>query len=252
MTELELLIDFHKDAKRQGPGSASDTLKALNLIDISKNKNLKIADIGCGSGAQTVTLAQNIDGQITAVDLFPELLRKVDIKTQEKGLTDKIITLKKSMDDLDFDREEFDIIWSEGAIYIMGFKAGIKNWKEFLKPGGYLAVSEITWITGSRPEEIEKYWNNEYPEIDTASNKIEILEKNGFSPVGYFILPQSSWIDNYYKPIEDRFDDFLTKHNNSQNARKLVENEKEEIRIYKKYKEYFSYGFYIAKKLADN
>jgi hypothetical protein len=87
----------------------------------------------------------------------------------------------------------------------------------------YLAVSEITWITGSRPEEIEEYWNNEYPEID-----------------------------NYYKPIEDRFDDFLTQHNNSENARKLVENEKKEIRIYKKYKEYFSYGFYIAKKLADN
>lgn len=252
MTELELLINFHKDVKRQGPGSASDTLKALNLIDISKNKDLKIADIGCGLGAQTFTLAQNIDGQITAVDLFAEFLRKVDVKTQEEGLTNKIITLKKSMDDLDFDKEEFDIIWSEGAIYIMGFKVGIKSWKEFLKPGGYLSVSELTWITGSRPEEIEEYWNNEYPEIDTASNKIKILEQNGFSPVGYFILPQSSWIDNYYKPIEDRFDDFLNQYNNSETARKLVENEKKEIQIYKKYKDYFSYGFYIAKKIADN
>ena len=218
MKELELLIDFHKDAKRQGPGSASDTLKALNLIDISKNKNLKIADIGCGSGAQTVTLAQNIDGQITAVDLFPELLRKVDIKTQEKGLTDKIIKLKKSMDDLDFDREEFDIIWSEGAIYIMGFKAGIKNWKEFLKPGGYLAVSEITWTTHSRPKEIEEYWNNEYPEIDLASNKMKRLEENGFSPAGYFVLRQDSWMENYYKPIEERFGDFLKKHDHAENS----------------------------------
>ncbi|ODS49997.1 MAG: type 11 methyltransferase [Halanaerobium sp. 4-GBenrich] len=51
MTEIELLIDFHKNAKRQGPGSSADTLKALNLIGISKNKNLKIVDIGCGSGA---------------------------------------------------------------------------------------------------------------------------------------------------------------------------------------------------------
>lgn len=252
MTELELLIDFHKDAKRQGPGSAADTLKALDLIDLSKNKDLKIADIGCGSGAQTFTLAQNINGRITAVDLFPKVLRKVDIKAKEKGLTDKITTLKKSMDDLDFNREEYDIIWSEGAIYIMGFEAGIKSWRKFLKPGGYLSVSEITWLTEKRPAEIEEYWHNEYPEIDTASNKIRILEQNGFSPAGYFVLPQSSWLDNYYNPIESRFSNFLKKHNYSENAKKLVDSTKEEIRLYKKYKEYLSYGFYIAKKLADN
>ena len=252
MTELELLIDFHKDAERQGPGSAADTLKALDLIDLSKNKDLKIADIGCGSGAQTVTLAQNIDGRITAVDLFPEVLRKVDIKAKEKGLTDKITTLKKSMDNLDFNREEYDIIWSEGAIYIMGFESGIKSWRKFLKTGGYLAVSEITWLTEKRPEEIDEYWHNEYPEIDTASNKIRILEQNGFSPAGYFVLPQSSWLDNYYNPIESRFNNFLKKHNYSENAKKLVDSTKEEIRLYKKYKEYLSYGFYIAKKLADN
>ena len=34
MTELELMIDFHKDAERQGPGSYSETLKALSFIDI--------------------------------------------------------------------------------------------------------------------------------------------------------------------------------------------------------------------------
>ena len=251
MTELELLIDFHKEAKRQGPGSVVDTLKALNLIDLSPSKGLKIADIGCGTGAQTITLAQNLDAKITAVDLFPEFLKKLNSKSEKMELKDKIETKKKSMDDLDFEKGEFDIIWSEGAIYIMGFEAGIKNWKTFLKPGGYLAVSEITWLSDSRPEEIEEYWNNEYSEIDTASNKFKILEKNGFSPAGYFYLPQSSWIDNYYNPIEAYFDDFLKKHNNSEAAKNIVENTKEEIRLYKEYKEYFSYGFYIAKKLTN-
>lgn len=247
-----MLIDFHKEAKRQGPGSTADTLKALDLIEISKNKKLKLADIGCGSGAQTITLAENIDGRITAVDLFPEFLRKLEVKAEVKGLKNKIKTLEKSMDNLDFEQEELDIIWSEGAIYIMGFEAGIKNWKKFLKPGGYLAVSEITWLTDKRPEKIEKYWNSEYPEIDTASNKFKVLEKNGFTPAGYFYLPQSSWLENYYKPIEARFSDFLKRHDHSEAAKKIVENEKKEIQIYKKYKEYLSYGFYIAKKTAEN
>ena len=168
MTELELLVDFHKDAERQGPGSSFETKKALNFININKDQKLKVADIGCGSGAQTITLAQNIEGQITAVDLFPEFLDKLNLRSEELGIKERITTLKKSMEDLPFDNEEFDIIWSEGAIYNMGFEAGIKKWKDYLKTGGYLAVSEITWTTNSRPKEIEEYWNNEYPEIDAA------------------------------------------------------------------------------------
>lgn len=249
MTEIELLIDFHKNAKRQGPGSNDDTLKALSFIAFKTGQPLKIADIGCGSGAQTITLAQNIEGHITAVDLFPEFLDKLNANSKELGLQNKITTLEKSMDDLPFANEEFDIIWSEGAIYNIGFETGVKKWKEYLKPGGYIALSEITWITNTRPNEIEEHWNKEYPQIDTASNKIKIIEENGYSPVGYFYLSVSSWIDNYYQPMEERFDDFLKRHNNSELAKSIVDGEKEEIRKYKKYKDFLSYGFYVAKKI---
>ncbi|OQX76882.1 MAG: hypothetical protein B6D64_09110 [Bacteroidetes bacterium 4484_276] len=112
-----------------------------------------------------------------------------------------------------------------------------------------MAVSEISWITNSRPKEVEEHWNIEYPQIDTVSNKIRILEENGYSPVAHFILPQYCWVDNYYKPIEKRFSTFLEKFKNSELAKNIVDLEKEEIKIYKKYKDYFSYGFYIAKKI---
>lgn len=250
MTEMELLVDFHKDAERQGPGSNEDTLKALSYIDLDKKSRLKIVDIGCGTGAQTISLAQNLNAaDITAVDLFPEFLEKLDIKSKKLGLQDRISTLEKSMNDLSFVKEEFDIIWSEGAIYIIGFEDGIKKWKNFLKTGGYIVLSEITWTTNTRPYEIELHWNKEYPQIDTASNKMRILEENGFSPVGYFYLPESSWINNYYRPIEDRIDAFLKKHNNSNLAKEIVEAEQNEISKYRAYKEFFSYGFYIARKL---
>ena len=249
MTEVELLVDFHKGADRQGPGSTKETIRALELIEISKGDDLKIADIGCGSGGQTITLAQNTEGQITAIDLFPEFLKKLNSKSKELGFKENIKTIEKSMEELPFANKEFDIIWSEGAIYNIGFKRGVHEWKKYLKTGGYLAVSEITWTTNSQPKEIEEYWNKEYPEIDTASNKIRILEENGYSPVGHFILSQNSWMDNYYIPMEKRFSAFLEKHNNSEMARNIVEEHKEEIRKYQKYKDYYSYGFYIAKKI---
>ncbi len=248
MTEIELIIDLHKNSKRQGPGSERETLKALDFTGLSGINNLKIADIGCGSGGQTITLAQNLSAEITAVDLFPEFLDELNKKSEKLGLKGKIKTLHKSMDDLTFNNEEFDLLWSEGAIYNLGFKNGIQKWADFLKVSGYLAVSEITWITNSRPKEIEEFWMQEYPEIDIASNKIKILENNGFSLAGYFYLRKDSWIQNYYKPLEARFDNFLKRNNFSELAKKIVKENKTEIELYKKYNDYYSYGFYIAKK----
>jgi len=83
------------------------------------------------------------------------------------------------MDNLPFVNEEYDVIWSESAIYNIGFEKGITNWHRYLKVGGLLVVSEITWITDSRPPELQKYWASEYPEIDVASLKIAVLERNG-------------------------------------------------------------------------
>lgn len=248
MTELELIVDLNKNSDRQGPGSEGETLKALELIDLQKQNDLKITDIGCGSGGQTITLAQNITGQITAVDLFPEFLYELNEKSRKLGLEKKIKTLEKSMEDLPFNKEEFDIIWSEGAIYNVGFEKGINKWKDYLKIGGYFAISEITWITNSRPKEIEDFWTQEYPEIDIASNKIKILENNGFTLKGYFYLTQDSWIDNYYKPMEARFETFLERHNNSKLSKEVVSEHKKEIDLYQSYKDYYSYGFYIARK----
>lgn len=248
MTEIELIIDLHKNTERQGPGSEKDTLRALDLIDLAEKSEVKLADIGCGSGGQTMTLAQNFNGLITAVDLFPEFLVELEEKSHKLGFKNRINTLKSSMDNLPFEPGEFDIIWSEGAIYNMGFAKGIQYWKKFLREGGYLALSEITWTTNSRPKEIESFWTSEYPEIDTASNKIGALENNGFSLVGYFTLSQESWIDNYYKPLETKFETFLERHGNSELANKVVADYVSEINIYMKYKDYFSYGFYIAKK----
>ena len=249
MTELELLVDFHKEADRQGPGSEAATRRALEFIPLPDDRRLTIADIGCGTGGPTLTLAAHTDSHITAVDLFPAFLEELRQRAEARGLADRITPLARSMDALDFAPASFDILWSEGAIYILGFEAGVRAWRPYLKPGGYLAVSEISWLTDERPAEIEAYWNTAYPQIDTVANKIRVLERSGYSPVAYFALPESCWEEAYYQPSERRFEGFLARHGHSATAKGLVENERAEIRIYRKFKAYYSYGFYVAQKL---
>ena len=248
MTETELLIDFHKDGQRQGPGSSADTLRALDLTGSTFEEGSSIADIGCGTGAQTIELARSTRGMIHAVDLFPVFLDKLHHTARTMGMENRIKTRQASMDNLPFEKESLDLIWSEGAIYNMGFESGIAYWRQFLKPGGYLAVSEITWITGSRPKEIEDFWSLHYPEIGTAGEKIQLLEANGYSLCGYFMLSQQSWLDEYYRPMEDRFSIFLERHANSESAQKLVSEHREELNLYQNFKNYYSYGFYVACK----
>lgn len=248
MTELELLVDFHRDAERQGPGSAQETIRALDLIPHSPASPMQVADIGCGSGAQTLTLAQHIHGHITAVDLFPEFLDTLTARAERMGLEKKIHPLLASMEALPFEEEQWDLIWSEGAIYHMGFEQGVTSWRKFLKPGAYLAVSEVIWLTPSRPPEIEAFWNQAYPEIDTASAKMKVLEESGYTPMGFFVLSPSSWLDNYYRPLEQHAPAFLERHAHSEMARSIVEEHQKERELYEQYHPYYGYGFFVARK----
>ena len=72
------------------------------------------------------------------------------------------------------------MIWSEGAIYNIGFERGLKEWRRFLKTGGYVAVSEASWFTEERPKEIDEFWQDAYPGIDTVSNKVDQMQKAGY------------------------------------------------------------------------
>ncbi len=247
MDDLGLLIDLHVRAERQGPGDDAETRRAIELSGLLERTALKIADIGCGTGASTVILAADLDAQIIAVDFLPDFLEMLRLRVARAGLAERVTTVNASMDSLPFEAESLDAIWSEGAIYNIGFEKGVRQWRRFLKPGGILAVSELTWLTHDRPAELEAHWCKQYPEVGTASSKLAVLERNGFVPLGYFVLPERCWLENYYGPLKQRFPAFLARHGSSDAAAALVVEEEAEIALYERFSAFFSYGFYIAR-----
>lgn len=248
MDELTLLADLHKAGLRQGPGSPDVTRRAMVLAGLDGSRPLEIADIGCGTGGASLELARMLDARITAVDFLPSFLDVLRQRAQAQGLG-RIITLEASMDALPFTDASFDVIWSEGAVYNMGFEAGASAWKRFLKPGGKLVLSEITWTTAARPQTITDYWTAQYPEIDTASAKLAVLERHGYRPEGYFLLPPCCWQEHYYGPLRERFPAFLDRHGHSPQAAAIVAAEEEEMALYQKYDQFYSYGMYVAAKV---
>jgi len=246
--DFNLICEFFSSLERQGPGSPEVTMKALSFVDHLANES-RIADIGCGTGGQTMVLAQHAPGNITGIDLFPAFIDLFNMNARKLNLQDRIKGVVGSMDNLPFQSEELDLIWSEGAIYNIGFERGLNEWRKFLKTGGYLAVTEASWFTEERPAEIDAFWQNAYPEIDTIPNKVAQMQKAGYIPVAAFILPENCWSEHFYALQVVAQEDFLKKYAGNKTAEAFIENERHEAQLYNKYKAYYGYAFYIGKKI---
>ena len=245
---FNLINEYFTELERQGPGGPEETIKALGFIDNLSSKS-KIADLGCGTGSQTMVLAQNTEASITALDLFAGSIDKLNVKAEKLGLQNRVKGIVGSMDNLPFQDEEFDLIWSEGAIANIGFEKGLKHWRKFLKKDGYIAVTYESWFTDERPAEIEKWWVDAVPEIGTIAHNISILQKTGYIPVAAFTLPESCWTDNYFIPQKARQEVFLKKYAGNITAEDMMSFMRREADLYSKYKQYYGYVFYIGKKI---
>ena len=247
--DFNLICEYFLNTERRGPGSPEVTLKALGFIDNLTDQSL-IADLGCGTGGQTLVLAQHAPGYITGLDFFPGFIDRFNSNARGLNLQDRVKGIVGSMDNLPFGEGELDLIWSEGAIYNIGFERGLNEWRKYLKTGGYIAVSESAWFTEERPAEIHDFWMEAYPQIDTIPNQVALIQKAGYLPVASFILPETCWTEHYFAPLVKAREKFLAKYPENKTAEELVAMSHHEEVLYRKYKEFYGYVFYIAKKIT--
>lgn len=232
---------------RQGPGCKEATRKVFSLVP-PLPENAKILDVGCGSGTQTRDLAAISTGTITAVDNHQPFLDKIDAWVKKAGLAHRVKPVRASMDALPFEKESFDLIWSEGAIFIVGFEQGLNLWKPFLKTGGYMVVSDANWFLPDPPEELMKWWENEgYIPVPEEEMK-ERVKRAGLRLAAMYRLPEAGWWDNYHVPMLKLTAELRKNHGSDPGDAALLDALEHEADMYRKYKQYYGYTFFVMQK----
>jgi len=247
MTTEEIFFQTFEALPRQGPGDDVSTKRAFQKL-VGLPESPEILDIGSGTGAQTLELAKLSSGNITALDNYAPFLDILESRVRERNLENRIRCVVGDMASMDFPAESFDVIWSEGAAYNMGFENALKSWKTFLRPGGYVVVSELVWFKKEVPQEIRDYFTKEYPDMKYYEDIYPVIKSVGYEMIDYFSLPSKSWWTEYYTPEEKKIAEIRHKHQSNKEAQSLLDSFQLEIDMHKKYSQYYGYGFYIMRK----
>jgi ubiquinone/menaquinone biosynthesis C-methylase UbiE len=231
---------------RQGPGSPASTRKAFSLLG-TLPENPLVLDVGCGTGAQTMELAGLTPGHIVALDIFDWVLDSVSEKVVREGLVGRVHTTQQSMDAMDFREETFDLIWSEGALYIMGFQNALRTCRSLLKAGGCLAASELCWFAADPPDEVQEYFETGYPDMKAVDDNLRLVAASGLELLGHFSLPDRDWWTDYYTPMGKLLPSLREKYAGLPDAMAMFDDTEREMAMHRKYARWYGYEFFICR-----
>lgn len=243
----ERFYEIYEAIPRQGPGDRQSTERALRLLP-PLTRGQRLLDIGCGAGAQTTDLAQATEVEIVAIDSHEPFVARTTKRAAELGLADRITAMVGDMNDLRYPDASFDVIWCEGAIFIIGFAKGLATWRRLLVPGGHLAVSELCWLKADRPADLEAFFKAEGADISDLEARRKTIVECGYRLVGDFVLPAASWWDNYYTPLTKALEHFTARYADDQAVREVAARSQHEMDLYRRYPEHFGYGFFVMQR----
>jgi len=207
-----------------------------------------ILDVGCGQGRATLELARLSDGRVIGLDIDQAALEVLSRRIEEEGLADRIQVIHGSMFDMDFPDECFDLIWAEGALNVIGFEKGLREWRRFIKPEGFLVIHEGAWLQPDPPRAIIDRWRPVFPEISTVPEYAEQLPRYGYGLIGHFALPEDFWWLNYYALVEERIRKMRQRYAGDRAIQAVLDREQHEVDLYYEHRRWYGSAFLVMQK----
>lgn len=243
---LELYIDLFRGLPRFAPGSDALTLQALERLGSPPADGL-IADMGCGEGSSALLLARNTACPVVAFDLEPSYVAGLRDLAQQAGLGDRIKAVVADVAEAPIEPGSVDLLWAEGSVYNLGFGPGLAAWRQHLKPGGGIAVSELTWLSDEHGDKATQFFAEAYPAMTTIEANVATMRESGYEVLEPIVFPPSAWEDEFYTPLERAFPAFLRRHGDTKDAREVVSVVRTEIDTFRECGDCYSYVFYLGR-----
>jgi SAM-dependent methyltransferase len=241
----EAIFRLFEGLPRQGPGSDACTREALRRLGALPAAP-RVLDLGCGSGRSTLVLAETLRTKVTAVDNHQPFLDQLQAASRECNLEHLIEVRCEDMATPSMPPGSVDLLWSEGAIYFLGFEHGLRLWRPLLAPGGCVAVSECSWLTDNPPAEAAAFFGAGYPGMAGISDNVERAHAAGFDLVDHVTLPPQAWWDEYYAPLERRMIELAPEADPEVAA--IISETRQEIELYLRHRDSYGYVFYLLRQ----
>jgi len=236
-----------------GPGGYGITRDILEIILTTLPSEPRVADFGCGVGASALVLAQALpDARVLALDSHEPFVSRLRSRATEQGLGDRIVGAVGDMADpppLDDISGEFDLIWSESAIYNIGRGNAFCRWRPLLRSDGWLVFSDIVWQREPSRGSAEAivFWTNEYPDIAAPDAIVAELDAAGFRVLDPVICNRNAW-SNYYEPLRDRLHQLAKQKSRSQALIDLMAELNKEIYVYERAGDDVALAFFLSQQ----
>lgn len=246
----KVAVDVHRELHR-GLDALTDGRRAFIQKAYRALPQLdrpRILDVGCGRGGPTLELARLGGGDVIGIDTDARALDDLAAEAASAGLSSRVRVRNCSMAAIDFEEGSFDVIWAEASIHVLGFEEGLRAWRRFLGPEGFLVVHEMAWLRPEPPREIAAHWKSRFPSIRTVNEYAAEIPRYGYRLRTAFTLPQEFWWENYFDPLELRIEALRKKCEGDEAALAALRAQQREVDLCRKYNAWFGSAYLIMQK----
>ena len=136
-------------------------------------QELRVADVGCGSGRYDIALLNRIGKRIhlTCLDLTSEMLKTLDQDLREQALA-RCCTIRAAANGLPFRDQHLDAVLTFNAIHHFDMPCFLRECARILVPHGLLII-----YTRTRSQNARNVWGRYFPRFAEKENRLYELRE---------------------------------------------------------------------------
>ncbi len=163
-------------------GSMEATRRLVELCHVGRGD--RVLDVGTGVGATPSYLAKALGCRVVAVDLLEGMVQQSQERARTDRVEDRVAFAAADARRLPFADGPFDAVIMESLnVFFADKLSAVRGYARVTRPGGYVGITEMTWLNPPSPERAACYKRTVYADALQAEDWIELLEAAGLEDV---------------------------------------------------------------------